>query len=101
MTESGWLTHAWQMGRFDFKRTLTGMWDDKARLAMTVGPMVFMGVVGLALLVAFADELQGFSGMTLTDGARGQLAMFWVFGVYIFTNRLVTQRSRVEAEELC
>lgn len=100
MAESGWLTHAWQMGRFDFKRTLSGMWDDKARLAMTVGPMVFIGVVGLALLVAFADELQRFSGMTLPDGARGQLAMFWVFGVYIFTNRLVTQRSRVEAEEL-
>ncbi|WP_330633344.1 hypothetical protein [Halocatena halophila] len=98
MAESGWLTHAWQMGWFDFKRTLTGVWDDKSRLAMTVGPMVFVGIVGLALLVAFADELQGLSGVTLPDGARGQVAMFWVFGVYILTNRLVTQRSRLEAE---
>ncbi len=98
MAESGWLAHAWQMGWFDFRRTLTGMWEDKSRLSMTVGPMVFIGIVGLALLVAFAEELQGLSGVTLPDGARGQVAMFWVFGVYICANRLVTQRSRVEAE---
>jgi len=101
MAEAGWLGHGVRIGWFEFRRTIRALRADSARLALIALGVVVPGVLFTGGVVLFADVLRSVSGpIALPAFARGMIAVLWLFGVYLIAQRTLTQRTRIEAEEL-
>jgi ABC-2 type transport system permease protein len=100
MAESGWLGHALRVGLVEWRRSVRATRADAARLAIYgIGALFGLLALGLGvyLLVVVADDL---SGLVVSDGARGNLALFWLFLAFIVGQRAVSLYDRVDAEAL-
>lgn len=100
MAESKWLQHALSVGVFEFRRSVRAIWQDKARFAlMGLGvaiPSLMFGAFG----VVFADVIRGIGVIAIPDQLRGMIALFWLFGVFLIGQRVVSARTHIEAESL-
>jgi hypothetical protein len=100
MTEAGWPRHALRIGVFEFRRTVRAIWQDKARAFLMAVGLVFPSLMLVGFLYLFADAIRGAGPLTLPRVARGTVALLWLFGVFIATQRVVSARPRIDAEPL-
>lgn len=100
MTEQHWISHAIQIGKFEFRRSVYAIRQDRARFAlMILGvalPTIIFGGVGF-LLVSFIDDI---AGSVIPDQLRGMVALFWLFGVFLVTQRVASAKPRIESDHL-
>ncbi|WP_435073744.1 hypothetical protein [Halorubrum sp. HHNYT27] len=100
MAERGWLRHAIQVGVFEFRRTVRALWQDKARAFLMGAGLVFPSLMLVGFLYLFSDTIRGIGSVSLPPVARGTVAILWLFGVFIATQRVVSARPRIDAESL-
>jgi len=100
MAESNWPQHVLRIGVFEFRRSVRALWRDKGRFALITLGAVVPSLITLAVTVLFAEEIREISGVAVPDMARGMIALFWLFGVYIIAQRVVSARPRIDAEPL-
>lgn len=100
MAESGWVRHALRVGVVEWRRSVRATRADSAKLAIygigaLFGLLVLTG--GVLAIVFLLDDA---SGLRVVDGVRGNLALFWLFDVFIVGQRAVSLYDRVDAEPL-
>ncbi|MFC4542478.1 hypothetical protein ACFO5R_11150 [Halosolutus amylolyticus] len=100
MAEPGWPRHAIQVGVFEFRRSVRAIWQDKARAFLMAAGLVFPCLMLVGFLYLFSDAISGAGPVSLPPVARGTVALFWLFGVFIATQRVVSARPRIDAEPL-
>ena len=100
MAESGWVRHALRVGGFEFRRSVRGLWRDKARFALTALGVAFPSVLFAGLLVLFGDAIRGVESTPVPDQIRGTVALFWLFAVFLVAQRVASARPRPDAESL-
>ena len=97
-TDAGWLRHGTRIGLLEFRRSVRALWRSKGRFALiALGTAVPALVAGLAAVV-FADAISDLETLPGRDGFRGTVALFWLFGVFLIGQRVVSLRTRIEAE---
>lgn len=100
MAERGWPRHAFRVGGFEFRRSVRAIWRDKSRFAfMALGVLLPSLMVG-AVTVLFAESIRGVETLPAPNLFRGQIALFWLFAVFMIGSRVVSARTRIEAEPL-
>ena len=100
MTEPGWHRHALQIGVFEFRRSVRAIWQDKARAFLMAAGLMFPSLMLVGFLYLFADTIRSVGSVPLPPVARGTVALLWLFGVFIATQRVVSARPRIDAEPL-
>lgn len=100
MAESRWLRHSISVGIFEFRRSIRSLWQEKARFGFTVFGLGTILLIGTALILLFADAIQGLGRIRLPNQLRGTVALFWLFDVFIVGQRVASVRARIEAEPL-
>lgn len=100
MAEPGWPRHAIQVGLFEFRRSVRAIRQDKARAFLMAAGLVFPSLMLSGFIYLFADVIRGAGSIALPPVARGTVALFWLFGVFIATQRVVSARPRIDAEPL-
>ena len=100
MAEPTWLRHALSIGVFEFRRSVRALWQDKARLTLMAFGMVMPSLLTLAVTVVFADTIRNIEVFAVPDMVRGMVALFWLFGVSLIAQRVVSARPRINAESL-
>jgi ABC-2 type transport system permease protein len=100
MAESGWPQHALSVGVFEFRRSVRAIWQDKGRFALMVLGELIPSLMVAVFVVVFAETIRGIETLHLLDQLRGSIALFWLFAVFMITQRVVSARTRIEAEPL-
>ena len=100
MAEPGWPRHALAVGVFEFRRSVRALWADKARFGLVALGVAVPSLVVTALAVVLADAIRGVEAFRVSDVVRGSIALFWLFDVYLVAQRVVSARTRIEAESL-
>jgi len=100
MAEPNWPRHAFSIGVFEFRRSVRAIWQDKARAFLMAAGLVFPSLMLIGFLYLFSDALQTVGTVSLPPVARGTVALLWLFGVFIATQRVVSARPRIDAEPL-
>lgn len=100
MAEPHWLRHALRIGGFEFKRTVRAVWQDKARAFLLTVGLVIPSLMLAGFVYLFSGAIREAGPITLPPVARGTVAMLWLFGVFIATQRVVSARPRIDAESL-
>jgi hypothetical protein len=98
-SEPGWAANAVRVGRFEFWRSVRGLRESPGRFVLTVLGTLFPTAMFLligALLVGSVSV----DSVPVSDAARGGVAMFWSFVVFLVAQRVVSTRPRPEAESL-
>ena len=100
MAESHWSRNSLRIGLTEVRRTLRGLRGDQGQLVMFAGFELFMllgTAIGAYLILEFGSSLETFP---LPNALRGTFALLWVFGAFMETQRTVSQRPRIDADEL-
>lgn len=100
MAESGWARHALSIGVFEFRRSVRAIWQDKGRFALMALGVLIPSLMMAAFVVVFADTIRGVESLPVPDQIRGTVALFWLFGLFLIGQRVVSARTRIEAEPL-
>lgn len=100
MAESNWLRNALSVGVFEFQRTARAIRQDRARAFLMGAGLAFPSLMLVGFLYLFAATIRSVGTVTLPPIARGTVALFWLFGVFIATQRVVSARPRIDAEPL-
>ena len=100
MAEPTWPRHALSIGVFEFRRSVRALWQDKAQLTLRAFGMVIPLLLTLAITIVFADTIRNIEAFAVPDMVRGMVALFWLFGVYLIAQRVVSARPRINAESL-
>ena len=100
MAESGWARHALAIGGFEFRRSVRALWEDKARFGMIALGLAFPSILITGGVVLFADAIRGIGTAPIPDAVGGSLALFWLFGVFLVGQRVVSARTHIEAESV-
>ncbi|MFC7251809.1 hypothetical protein ACFQJ5_18600 [Halomicroarcula sp. GCM10025324] len=62
--------------------------------------LVFPSLMLVGFIYLFSDVIRNAGSVTLPPIARGTIALFWLFGVFLATQRVVSARPRIDAEPL-
>lgn len=100
MAEPHWPRHTLRVGRFEFRRSVRGIWEDKARAVLLAAGLVFPSLVLAGLMYLLADTIRTIDPVAVPPIARGNVALLWLFGVFIAAQRVVSARPRIDAESL-
>jgi len=100
MAETNWLRHTVRVGVFEFRRSVRAIWEDKARAFLMAAGLVFPSLILVGFIYLFSDAIRNAGVVSLPPIARGTVALFWLFGVFIATQRAVSARPRIDAEPL-
>lgn len=100
MAEAGWPRHTLGIGVFEFRRSVRAIWQDKARFAFMALGMLIPTLMVTAFAVVFADAIRGVETLPISGQVRGTVALFWLFAVFMIGQRVVSARTRIEAEPL-
>lgn len=98
MSESGWIRHGFRIGLLEFRRTLRALRRNKIRATFMAIGAVIPSLIGAAVVVAFADVIRGIETISIQNGDRGMIALSWLFAVFLVGQRVVSVRTRIEAE---
>lgn len=100
MAESGWARHALRVGVTEWRRSVRATRADSAKLAIYGAGALFglLAIGGAILAILFL--LDDASGLRVVDPVRGNLTLFWLFGVFIIGQRAVSLYDRIDAEPL-
>jgi|AntDeeMinimDraft_4_1070355.scaffolds.fasta_scaffold00019_12 hypothetical protein len=100
MAEPEWPANVLSVGVFEFRRSVRDIWADKTRFAlMSLGVMI-PSLMAAVFAVAFADPIRGVDVLPEPALFRGWVALFWLFAVFLLGQRVVSARSRIDAESL-
>jgi len=100
MAESKWPQHALRVGVFEFRRSVRAIWQDKARAFLMAAGLVFPSLMLVGFIYLFSGAIRNAGPVSLPPVARGTVALLWLFGVFIATQRVVSARPRIDAEPL-
>lgn len=100
MAESNWPRHALRVGIFEFRRSVRAIWQDKARAFLMAAGLVIPSLIFAGLLYLFSGAIRDVGTVSLPPIARGTVALLWLFGVFIASQRVVSARPRIDAEPL-
>jgi hypothetical protein len=100
MAESNWLQHSLRVGVFEFRRSVRAIWEDTARAFLMGAGLVFPSLMLVGFIYLFSGAIRNVGTVSLPPIARGTVALLWLFGVFIATQRVVSARPRIEAEPL-
>jgi len=100
MAEPNWPRHAVHVGVFEFRRSVRAIWQDRARAVLMAAGLVFPSLVLAGFLYLLSDAIRGVGAVSLPPVARGTVALLWLFGVFVATQRVVSARPRIDAESL-
>jgi hypothetical protein len=100
MAEPHWPRHAVDVGAFEFRRSVRAIWQDKARATLMAAGLLFPSLMLAGFVYLFAGAIRGAGSVALPPAARGTVALLWLFGVFIATQRVVSARPRIDAEPL-
>lgn len=100
MAESKWPQHALRVGVFEFRRSVRAIWQDKARAFLMAAGLVFPSLMLVGFIYLFSGAIRNVGTVSLPPVARGTVALLWLFGVFIATQRVVSARPRIDAEPL-
>ncbi|WP_311172296.1 TetR family transcriptional regulator [Halobellus ordinarius] len=100
MAESKWPQHALRVGVFEFRRSVRAIWQDKARAFLMAAGLVFPSLMLVGFIYLFSGAIRNVGTVSLPPVARGTVALLWLFGVFIATQRVVSARPRIDAEQL-
>lgn len=100
MAEPGWPHHVFSVGVFEFRRSVRAIWQDKARFALMTLGVLIPSLMMTAFVVVFAETIRGVEALPVPDQLRGTIALFWLFGVFLIGQRVVSARTHIEAEPL-
>jgi ABC-2 type transport system permease protein len=100
MAESNWFRNGFRIGIFEFRRSVRAIWQDKARAFLMAIGLVLPSLMLTGFIYLFAEVIRTAGTVSLPPMARGTVALFWLFGVFIVTQRVVSARPRIDAEPL-
>ena len=100
MAETNWLRHVLRVGAFEFRRSVRAIWEDKARAFLMAAGLVVPSLILLGMIYLFTDAIRNAGSVILPPIARGTVALFWLFGVFIVVQRVVSARPRIDSEPL-
>ncbi|WP_255196443.1 hypothetical protein [Halorarius litoreus] len=100
MAEPNWPRHAVRIGVFEFRRSVRAIRRDRARAFLMALGLLFPSLFLVGLSYLLRDVLRSLDPVALPPVARGTVALFWLFGVFIATQRVVSARPRIDAEPL-
>ena len=100
MAETGWARHSLSVGVFEFRRSVHAIWRDKARFVFMALAVVIPSLMLTAFVIVFAETIRSVEALSIPDQLRGTVALFWLFAVFLIGQRIVSARTRIEAEEL-
>jgi hypothetical protein len=100
MAEVNWPRHALSVGVFEFRRSVRAIWQDKARAFLMAAGLVFPSLMLVGFIYLFSGAIRDVGTVSLPPVARGTVALLWLFGVFIATQRVVSARPRIDAEPL-
>jgi len=100
MAESTWPQHALRVGVFEFRRSVRAIWQDKARAFLMAAGLVFPSLMLVGFIYLFSGAIRNVGTVSLPPVARGTVALLWLFGVFIATQRVVSARPRIDAEPI-
>lgn len=100
MAETNWPRHTIRVGVFEFRRSVRAIWEDKARAFLMAAGLVFPSLMLVGFIYLFSEAIRNAGSVSLPPIARGTVALFWLFGVFIATQRVVSARPRIDAEPL-
>jgi ABC-2 type transport system permease protein len=100
MAEQRWPRHALGIGVFEFRRSVRVLWQDKARLGLQLLGMVIPSLMVGVFVYVFADTIRGVDTLPVPAQMRGTVALFWLFATFLIGQRVVSARTRIEAEPL-
>lgn len=100
MAESGWARHALRVGFVEWRRSVRATRADTAKLAIYGAGALFGLLATGGVILAILFLLDDASGLRIGDPVRGNLALFWLFDVFIVGQRAVSLYDRIGAESL-
>ena len=100
MAEANWPRHALAIGVFEFQRSGRAIWQDRARAFLMAAGLVVPSLMLAGFVYLFAGVIRDAGTVSLPPVARGTVALLWLFGVFIATQRVVSARPRIDAESL-
>lgn len=100
MAEPGWPSNTISVGLFEFRRSVRAIWRDRARFALMVLGVLFPTLMLAGFAVVFSDAIRAVETVPEQDLFRGWITLFWLFAVFMLTQRVVSTRPRIDAESL-
>lgn len=100
MAEPGWPRHVFRLGFFEFRRSVRALWQDKARFALMTLGVLIPSLMGTVFVIVFADAIRGIETLPVPEQLRGTIALFWLLAAFLIGQRVVSARTRIEAESL-
>lgn len=98
MTDSSWVRTSLEIGVLEFRRSVRALRRNPLQAAMTGFGALVPTLIGGLVTVAFAEQLGDLETLPAPDHVRGLIALFWLFGVFLVGQRVVSARTRIEAE---
>lgn len=100
MAEKAWVRHAIQIGRFEFRRSVRALRQDRARFGLMAFGSVVMTLLITGMGFLFIDVLRDIEGMSIPAPVQGTIVFFWLFDVYMVAQRVASAKNRIETEPL-
>ncbi|ADB62227.1 hypothetical protein Htur_3363 [Haloterrigena turkmenica DSM 5511] len=98
MTDSRWAQASLDIGVLEFRRSIRALWRSKGRFALIALGAAVPTLIGALVVFVFADAIRGLETLSELDSVRGMVALFWLFAVFLIGQRVVSVRTRIEAE---
>ncbi|NUB89660.1 hypothetical protein HT576_01245 [Haloterrigena sp. SYSU A121-1] len=98
MTDSNWPRTSLRIGVLEFRRSVRALRRNPLQAAMIGFGALVPTLIGGLVAVAFADQLGDLEALPAPDHVRGLIALFWLFGAFLVGQRVVSARTRIEAE---
>ncbi|ELY94092.1 hypothetical protein [Natrialba taiwanensis] len=97
-TNSKWVRTSLEIGVLEFRRSVRALRQAPLRIAMIGFGATIPSLLCTLLVVVFADHLAELEALPSPAHIRGTVSLFWLFGIFLVGQRVVTMRRRIDAE---
>lgn len=101
VAEPGWIRHSVHIGVVEFRRSVRALRNAPARLLfLCIAPVVW-SLILIVLSVLFAGALRSVSGpIAIPAFVQGMIGLFWLFDAFLIGQRVISDSSRIDSEEI-
>ncbi|WP_264555143.1 hypothetical protein [Halocatena marina] len=101
MAETRWVRQSIRIGVVEFRRSMRTLRGSTARLFFLGGVSIVWSLMLLGFSVLFANSLRSIPRpILLPSSMRGAVGLYWLFDVFMVGNRVISQHSRIDSEEV-
>lgn len=102
MAEANWLRHSLRVGLFEYRRSVRAIRADTGRFVLLTASVLLPTVALGGMAALFAPELRGSvpTDIAVPPALRGAAVLFWLFGVFLLSQRAATAHSEPVAAPL-